>query len=297
VLERFLTYIRAERRYSEATAEAYGRDIRRFMADMGTDEQAFDPQLVTPDDIRKWIIGLTASGLSASSVNRMTSSLRAFFRWLRKAEAVKKDLFLNIGQQRRPSKLPSYVPEAQMQRLVEQPAGSTFESERNALIITLFYATGIRLAELAGIRRSDFSDGCAELRIVGKGGKERVVPIIEYARARVREHIDRIKDEKICSSEDNFLFLTHEGKAMSRSAFYRTVRAELAAAGVQGKRSPHVLRHTFATHMLEDGADMREIQEMLGHTSLAATQVYTHNSIARLKDAYRGAHPRERKKK
>jgi integrase/recombinase XerC len=297
VLDRFLTYIRAQRRYSEATAVAYGRDIRRFLADTGIDEQTFDPRLVTDDDIRKWIMHLTASGLSAASVNRMTSSLRAFFKWLRKIEVVKKDPFLHIRQQRTPSRLPSYVPEGQMQRLVEQPTADTFESERNALIITLFYATGMRLAELAGVRRGDFSDGYTELRIVGKGDKERVVPIIEYARGRVREHIERIKEEKICRSADNFLFLTHEGEVLSRSALYRIVRAELAAAGVQGKRSPHVLRHTFATHMLEDGADMREIQEMLGHTSLAATQVYAHNSIARLKEVYRGAHPRERKKK
>ncbi len=296
MLDRFLTYIRAERRYSEATAAAYSRDIRRFMQFLNVDEQAFDPQLTTPDDIRKWIISLTGSGLSASSVNRMTSSLRAFFRWLRKTGAVEGDPFLRIGQQRKPSKLPSYVPEAQMRSLVEQPVAEDFESERNALIITLFYATGIRLAELVGIRRSDFSDGYGELRIIGKGNKERVVPIIEYARARIREHIERIKAENICTAADNFLFLTHNGGALSRSALYRIVRAELAAAGVQGKRSPHVLRHTFATHMLEDGADMREIQEILGHTSLAATQVYTHNSIARLKEVYRGAHPRGKKK-
>lgn len=296
MLERFLTYIRAERRYSEATAVAYRRDIKRFLQFLNIDEQNFDPRLTTPDDIRKWIINLTESGLSASSVNRMTSSLRAFFRWLRKTGIVEGDPFLRIGQQRTPSKLPSYVPEAQMRALVEQPAAENFITERNALIITLFYATGMRLAELAGVRRSDFSEGYGEVRIVGKGDKERVVPIIEYARGRIREHIARIKTENICTSEDNFLFLTHGGEALSRSAFYRIVRAELAAAGVQGKHSPHVLRHTFATHMLEDGADMREIQEMLGHTSLAATQVYTHNSIARLKEVYRGAHPREKKK-
>lgn len=292
MLDRFLTYIRAERRYSEATSTAYGRDIRRFFNDLGIDEQAFDPHLTTPDDIRKWIVKLTGEGLSPASVNRMTSSLRSFFRWLRKTGAVEKDPFLRIGQQRMPSKLPSYVPEPQMRSLIEQPVADTFENERNALIIILFYATGMRLAELVGIRRSDFSDGFANLRIIGKGNKERVVPLIEYARARVQAHIERIKAENICIAEDNFLFLTVGGGVLSRTAIYRIVRGELERAGVQGKRSPHVLRHTFATHMLADGADMREIQEVLGHTSLAATQVYTHNSIARLKEVYRGAHPR-----
>ncbi len=249
MLDRFLTYIRAERRYSDATAAAYERDIRRFLQFLEIDELAFDPRLTTSDDIRQWIITLTESGLSAASVNRMVSSLRALFRWLRKTGTVEGDPFLRIGQQRTPSKLPSYIPEAQMRSLIEQPAADSFESERNALIITLFYATGMRLAELGGVRRSDFSEGYAELHIVGKGNKERVIPIIEYARARVREHIERIKAENICTAADNFLFLTHGGGALSRSALYRIVRAELAAAGVQGKRSPHVLRHTFATHM------------------------------------------------
>ena len=295
MVDRFLTYIRAERRYSEATVAAYERDIRRFFKDMEIDEQLFDPRLVTAEDIRNWIIMLTDSGkLGATSVNRMTSSLRSFLKWLRKVGAVKKDPFLHIGQQRTPTKLPSYIPESRMRLLIERPADDTFEDERNVLMIALFYTTGVRLAELAGVRRSDFTTDYGELRITGKGGKERVVPIIDYTRARIREHIDRIRRENICTSADNFLFLTAGGDVLSRSSIYRIVRSKLAMAGVQGKRSPHVLRHTFATHMLEDGADMREIQEMLGHSSLAATQVYTHNSIARLKDIYRGAHPRGR---
>ncbi len=297
MIERFLTYIRAERRYAEGTAVNYGRDIRRFLSDMAIDEHDFDPTLVTGDDIRTWIVSLTTNGLQPRSVNRMTSSLRALFRWLRKTGVVTKDPFLNIGQQRTPSKLPSYIPEPKMQQVIVQPLDNTFEAQRNALIITLLYATGMRLAELMGIRLNDFSDDYAQLRILGKGNKERIVPIIEYARARVREYVERICAEKICTSQDNCLLLTIEGRPLSRSEVQRIVRAELTRAGVQGKRSPHVLRHTFATHMLADGADMREIQEILGHTSLAATQVYTHNSIAQLKEAYRGAHPRGRGKK
>lgn len=291
MVERFVTYLLAERRYSEGTARNYERDIRRFMADMGVD----DPSLVTSDNLRQWIVALTEQGLQPASVNRMTSSLRSFFRWMRKVGAMDKDPFLRIGQQRTPRKLPSYIPEGKMRELIEQPRPDDFESERNALIITLFYATGMRLAELVGIRIDDFSADFGELRLRGKGNKERIVPLIEYARGRVREHIGRIIAENICTNEEKALFLTPAGKPLSRGMVYKVVRAELEMAGVQGKRSPHVLRHTFATHMLEDGADMREIQEILGHSSLAATQVYTHNSIARLKDVYRGAHPRGRK--
>ncbi len=300
VIDRFLTYIRAEKRYSEHTALNYGRDIRRFFADTGIDEADFDPRMVTSDDIRAWIVLLTEGGLSAASVNRMTSSLRSFFKWLRKTEAVEHDPFLRIGSQRTPARLPGYITEAKMGEVVldveRQAEDDSFEAMRNALVIVLFYSTGMRLAELLDIRFDDFSDNFHTLRIRGKGNKERVVPLIEYAAGKVSEYVERIKSEKICESADNFLFLNSRGKPVSRTGIYRVVRGELSRMGVQGKRSPHVLRHTFATHMLNDGADIREIQEMLGHSSLAATQVYTHNSISQLKEAYRGAHPRGRKK-
>ncbi len=300
VIDRFLTYIRAEKRYSEYTALNYGRDLRRFFADTGIDETEFDPRLVTSDDIRKWIVSLAESGLAAASVNRMTSSLRSFFKWLRKTEAIKRDPFLRIGYQRTPARLPGYVTEAKMDEVVldveQQTDGDDFTGLRNALVIVLFYSTGMRLAELLDIRLDDFSDNFRTLRIRGKGGKERVVPLIEYASGKVSAYVERIKSEKICESPDNLLFLNSRGKPASRTEIYRMVRGELTRMGVQGKRSPHVLRHTFATHMLNDGADIREIQEMLGHSSLAATQVYTHNSISQLKEAYRGAHPRGRKK-
>jgi integrase/recombinase XerC len=184
-----------------------------------------------------------------------------------------------------------------MDEMEEEFASDNFTEMTGALIIIVFYSTGIRLAELAGIRLGDFSSDFRELKIHGKGGKKRVIPIIEYTQGKVLEYIERIKSENICVSQENYLFLTHKGKPVSRTEIYRIVRAELARAGVQGKSSPHVLRHTFATHMLNDGADIREIQEMLGHSSLSATQIYTHNSISRLKKVYEEAHPRAGDKK
>ncbi|MDL2320518.1 tyrosine-type recombinase/integrase [Alistipes sp. OttesenSCG-928-B03] len=296
-VERFLTYLRAEKRYSEHTVFNYGRDIRRFLADSNIAEENL--AFVTADDIRTWITNLTESGLSAASVNRMTSSMRALFRWLRKTGAMEGDPFLRVGFQRMPSRLPGYITEAKMGEVIldiEKHAGDDFISQRNALIITLFYTTGMRLAELVGIKLDDFSANYSELRVRGKGNKERVVPLIEYTRAKVSAYVDRIKAENICTGHGVSLFLDSKGKPVSRTEVYRVVKEELALAGVQGKRSPHILRHTFATHMLNDGADIREIQEMLGHASLAATQVYTHNSIAQLKEIYRGAHPRGRRK-
>ena len=141
---------------------------------------------------------------------------------------------------------------------------------------------------------SDFSADYTSLRVRGKGDKQRMVPILEFLREKILHYLGLIERQNICISSEKALFLTHKGKRISRSVVYRTVQEELGRAGVQGKKSPHVLRHTFATHLLNGGADMREIQELLGHASLQATQVYTHNSIARLREIYAKAHPREK---
>ena len=169
-----------------------------------------------------------------------------------------------------------------------------FTTERNSLIVLLLYACGLRLAELVGIDRTDFSEDYTSLRVRGKGDKERIVPVMEFLREKILHYLELIKRQNICNFSEKALILTQKGKRISRSVVYRVVREELARGGVQGKRSPHVLRHTFATHLLNGGADMREIQELLGHASLQATQVYTHNSIARLREVYNKAHPREK---
>lgn len=158
----------------------------------------------------------------------------------------------------------------------------------------MLYACGLRLAELIGIDCDDFSDDYRTLRIRGKGDKERIVPVMEFVREKILRYLDLIRRQNICKSGEKALFLTLKGERVSRTAVYRIVQRELGRGGVQGKKSPHVLRHTFATHLLNGGADMREIQELLGHASLQATQVYTHNSIARLREVYAKAHPREK---
>lgn len=328
LIDDFIRYIRAEKRYSENTALNYERDVRRFynylsgctvkdgsVSDAGDiregseskagmrhdyDSGEIDPGLITSDDIRGWIMSLSESGLSPSSVNRMTCSVRAFFRYLRKTGTVTKDPFLRIGFQKMPTRLPVYIPESKINDIIEPPVIESEEvggiaayiKQRNHLIILLFYSTGIRLAELNNIKVGDFSNDFAELRITGKGNKERVVPILEYVRRKIIGYINEFSNQKICFSSDNSLFLTEKKRPLSRSEIYNIVRGELSKAGVQGKRSPHVLRHTFATHLLNDGADIREIQELMGHSSLSTTQVYTHNSIARLKEVYRTSHPR-----
>ena len=297
MLTEFIRYLSAERRYSPLTVRNYKHDVEQFLAWLDCDESRFDPRSVTTEQIREWNIFRTEEGkLSAGSMNREVASLRAFFRWLHRTGAVEKDIFRMISTLKTSRRLPAFVPESRMTTIVSEcgPDSEDFQTERNSLIILMFYACGLRLAELVGIDRSDFSADYTSLRVRGKGDKQRMVPILEFLREKILHYLGLIERQNICISSEKALFLTHKGKRISRSVVYRTVQEELTRAGVQGKKSPHVLRHTFATHLLNGGADMREIQELLGHASLQATQVYTHNSIARLREIYAKAHPREK---
>ena len=293
----FVRYLEAERRYSPLTVRNYRHDVEQFLAWLGVDDARFEPQRITTDDIREWILYRTETGrVSAASMNREISSLRALFRWLLRTGAVGRDVVHPIPSLRTSQRLPAFVPESRMNGIVSECEcdNEDFVRERNSLIILLLYTCGLRLAELVGIDRDDFSADFSSLRIRGKGDKERIVPMLEFVREKILHYIGLIERQNICISSEKALFLTHKGKRISRTAVYRTVQEELDRAGVQGKKSPHVLRHTFATHLLNSGADMREIQELLGHASLQATQVYTHNSIAGLREIYAKAHPREK---
>lgn len=297
MLTPFLHHLAAEKRYSPLTIRNYRRDLALFFEWLGTDEESFDPARITTEDIREWILHRTeTTHLGAASMNREVSSLRSFFRWLHRTGRVGRDICRTVSSLKTPKRLPAFVPESRMANIVRdcEVESEDFATERNALIILMFYACGLRLAELVGIDRNDFTGDYGSLRVRGKGDKERLVPVLDFVREKILRYIGIIERQKICKSTEKALFLTLKGERISRSVVYRVVKAELQRGGVQGKKSPHVLRHTFATHLLNGGADMREIQELLGHASLQATQVYTHNSIATLRSIYAKAHPREK---
>lgn len=300
MLDEFIRYLETERRYSPLTVRNYRRDVTAFLAWLGVDDAHFDPRRITSEDLREWIVYRSDQGhLSAASVNRELSTLRSLFRWLHRTGAVERDVAQFVSSLRTPHRLPAFVPESRMSGVVGECAGDSeeFVTERDSLIVLMFYTCGLRLAELIAVDRDDFSEDFSSLRVRGKGDKERVVPVLEFLREKILYYLHLIERQNICKSSEKALFLTHKGKRISRTTVYRIVCGVLGRGGVQGKKSPHVLRHTFATHLLNGGADMREIQELLGHTTLQATQVYTHNSIARLREVYAKAHPREKEGK
>ena len=297
LLDEFVRYLEAERRYSPLTVRNYRHDVSQFLAWTGCADSEEELRRITTDDIRAWILHRTETcRLGAASMNREVSSLRSFFRWLLARGVVERNVTQPVSSLRTSRRLPAFVPESRMGGIVRDCEFPTddFRCERNSLIVLMLYACGLRLAELIGINRDDFADNYTSLRVRGKGDKERIVPILEFLREKILHYIGLIERQNICNSTEKALFLTHKGKRIARITVYRIVKEELARGGVQGKKSPHVLRHTFATHLLNGGADMREIQELMGHASIEATQFYTHNSIARLREAYAKAHPREK---
>ncbi len=298
MITQFLSYLESERRLSPHTLRAYRRDLESFLLSMEVLNPAFRLEEITSDDVREWLVERSDSSVSTTTINRELSSLRTFCRWAASRKKIEHNPTANIKQLRRGRRLPSIVPQSRMHNVVEsaqkelKEGDDDFCRERNSLIILLFYATGIRLSELRGVCLGDFSYDYSTLKVLGKGDKERIVPLVPSIRDAVREYAEKLLAQKIWKSEKKSLFLSRRGDTLSSNMIYRIVREHLSAEGVKGRKSPHVLRHTFASQLLNAGADMRDIQELLGHSSLKATQIYTHSSFAHLKKIYESAHPR-----
>lgn len=296
----FITHIQAEKRFSALTVRNYRHDIESFAtwcaSNAGIPLDKFDFTKVTTEDIREWIIyRMEHCKLSAASMNRELSSLRSFYRYLRTHGEMTQDIFGRISALKTARKLPSFVPETRMEPLLEnirtESKTDDLVEQRNALIIALFYSCGIRLAELQGMRFGNISADRATLHIRGKGDKHRIIPILPELSERIERYMGLLRGLNIATSAEAPLIVSPQGEPLSRSTIQRVVKAKLSEANVQGKKSPHILRHTFATHLLNKDADMRDIQELMGHSSLKTTQCYTHNSIAQLQEVYKRAHP------
>ena len=242
-------------------------------------------------------MSLSESGrLGAASINRKVASVRTLWHWLLRTGRTTRDVMSGVSSLKTAHRLPTFVSESSMTDVLddlrEDIMEGDFEPIRNALIIVLFYTCGVRLSELVGADFGDLSEDRTLLKVHGKGDKERMVPIFHSVVPLIKCYEDSLREQNICISSKKALILSRQGRRMTLRTVQRIVGRILSEAGVQGKKSPHVLRHTFATHLLNEGADLREIQELMGHSSLQSTQIYTHNNIAKLQSIYSRAHPR-----
>ena len=296
LVEDFLRYIRYELNLSACTVSAYKQDLKQLQQFLSPDENEFDPLSVTSGDLRAWIVDLDAHGIKARSIRRKEQAVRSFFKFLLKRGLVKSNPAAELELAKFKKPLPSYVRIDNMNALLDGDIDETdFKLVRDRLIIMMLYETGIRRAELIGLKDADVDVPKRELKVLGKRNKERVVPFgDELAEAIIAYRQLRSATTGLDRTER--FFVRENGDELYASLVYRTVHSLLATVGGGRKLSPHVLRHTFASAMLNNGAELNSVKEILGHESLAATQVYTHITFSELKTNYKHAHPRALKK-
>lgn len=287
----FLNYLEREKKYSQHTLTAYRNDLTQFRDYLLREYDTDSIQKINSAMIRSFIAELLNEGMQARSVNRKISSLKSLFRYHLRLGLLTENPMIKVVSPKAPKRLPVFVEQARMDDLLSlQPdASASFADWRDYVVMELLYGTGIRLSEAIGLKDSDLRLDSCTIKVLGKRNKERIVPITPALAGILRQYLNMKHGEGFA---DEHVLLTDKGKAAYPKLIYSIVRRQLSAVSTLKKRSPHVLRHSYATHLLDNGAELNAIKELLGHSNLAATQVYTHNSIDRLKEVYRKAHPK-----
>jgi integrase/recombinase XerC len=291
----FLQYLKVEKRYSEHTLLAYSKDLEQFGGYLNNTYGISSINLAKPPQIRSWLVSLMEAGLKTRSVNRKLSSLKTFFLYLNKNQIQKDNPLHKVNSPKNSKRLPSFIIQDQMETLHDEMPENSFSSIRAKAIIELLYGTGIRLSELINLNILDINLIAGTIKVLGKRNKERIIPVTDHLVKIMERYLQ--ERMQIKGIDHNFVLITDKGKKIYPKLVYRIVNKDLSRITSADKKSPHVLRHTFATHMLNNGAGLNEIKEILGHSSLSATQVYTHNTIEKLKNVYNQAHPRAKKNK
>ena len=301
LVEEFLDYLKYERNYSVNTVNSYRISLQNFLgyvrrvisAEEGEvfGERLYDIRNIDADCVRDWIIYLMEEGYKSSSVHEMLSSVKSFFKFLRKKGIVDTNPLMLVKGPKEGKPLPYFVKDADMENLLDEEMPNSFESVRNRLIIEMFYDTGMRRAELIGLRDEDIDFALMQIKVTGKRNKQRLIPFADRLKDMMYAYLE-FRNREIGRTE--FFFVRLDGKQLYPQLVYIIVRNQLSEIPMLGKRSPHVLRHSFATSMLNNGAELNSVKEILGHDSLASTNVYTHTTFEELKKVYR-AHPRVKK--
>ncbi|MDP4263018.1 MAG: tyrosine-type recombinase/integrase [Bacteroidota bacterium] len=298
-IQLFLDYLKFEKRYSLHTVISYETDLAAFFDFLDDKFGKLPLKDISHNFVRSWLADLKEKGLVSKSINRKISSLRSFFKYHLRTGNLEATPMSKVIAPKLNKRLPVFVKEAETKQLLETLKESTedWKTLNAKMLIVLFYSTGMRLSELINMREKQFDAGRSQIKVLGKGNKERIIPLsreviknIEDYRHLKKKEFAR-KDSK-GEKTDNVLLVTEKGRKLYPKYAYLLVKKYLAGAGTLDKKSPHVLRHTFATHLMNGGADLNAVKELLGHSSLASTQVYTHNSIEKLKNVHKKAHPK-----
>jgi integrase/recombinase XerC len=293
VVNRFLSYLKFEKRYSLHTILAYEEDLQQFFTFMQEQFGMQEPSLkeIAPSFVRSWLVSLKEAKNSAKTINRKISSLKSFFKYHLRTGVLEQSPMTTIVSPKIPKRLPVYVEEKDTKTLfqhVEFP--DTWKGRTDRQILAILYNTGIRRSELVNLKESQINAAANTIKVLGKGNKERVIPVSASLITEINEYI--AAKHTIESPNREYLLINEKGRQLNAQYVYQIVKTYLSLVTTVEKKSPHVLRHTFATHLTNNGADLNAVKELLGHSSLAATQIYTHNTIEKLKDIYKKAHPK-----
>ena len=293
-IQSFLNYLELERKYSAHTITAYRADLESFFSFLESEYDIKEAAEVSYPLVRSWLVVLTQNGLTNRSINRKTASLKAYFKFLQKTgdlerSPLSKHRALKVKQE---IQVPFSKDEVNAV-LGELSTGHDFQSLRDLVMVALFYATGMRRSELINLKDADVDFSSRTLKVLGKRNKERIIPLIDWILDILKAYL-QARNQQFAAQYLGYLLVTDKGEKLYDTFVYRTINRYFSRTSQKNKTSPHMLRHTFATHLLNNGADLNAVKELLGHSSLASTQVYTHTSIAELSKVYKNAHPRNR---
>ena len=291
-IQAFVDFLSLEKKYASNTVLAYQRDLKVFQIFLASECEISDLKLAHYTQIRRWITLLVDGGLSNRSINRKISALNSFYKFLVKTGTLKTSPLAKHKALKVQKKIHIPFSEKEVAAVLNTKTEDSFEAIRNLLILELLYSTGMRRAELINLKISDVDFHQQQLKVLGKRNKERFIPLLNTVRESLKAYIN-LRNQLVNIQDSDILFLTKKGAKMYGTLVYRIVKNYFETISSKVKKSPHILRHSFATHLLNNGADLNTVKELLGHCSLAATQVYTHNNISELKKVYAKSHPRQ----
>lgn len=296
LVERYLNHVRVEGGLSRNTIDAYRRDLAKFQRYL-LQQKIGQLRLVTPDTVRNFLGTLHALQLSPVSSARCLSAVRGWLRFLHEEEVIDEFPVVDVAPGRRGMRLPKTLSEREVAALLEVPVQATAEDRRDRVMLELLYATGLRVSELVSLEIAQMNLEVGYLRVTGKGSKQRIVPMGEPAQRLLVDYVESVRPQLLKHGPSRVLFVSRRGTALTRQAFWKSLRARAQRAGLTKAVSPHMLRHSFATHLLGGGADLRSVQTMLGHADIATTQIYTHVERERLKEVHARFFPRQARRK